>query len=72
MWASVLFMQIAWQGGFEIFCGNPLAPTIAHVVRDPQLGLSALTGLGSSISSYSGLYHWGYTVGLRSSEDLMI
>jgi photosystem I P700 chlorophyll a apoprotein A2 len=68
---------VAWQGNFEQWIGDPLnVKPIAHAIWDPHFGkdaVEAFTQAGASFPvniSYSGVYHWWYTIGMRTNGDL--
>jgi len=77
LWTSGNLFHVSWQGNFEQWCLDPLhVRPIAHQIWDPQFGQSALTAFSTSqVSypvniSYSGVYQWWYTIGMRSNTDL--
>lgn len=77
LWTSGNLFHVAWQGNFEQWVANPLkVKPIAHAIWDPQFGqpaIQAFTRGGASYPvdiSYSGVYHWWYTIGMRSNADL--
>jgi photosystem I P700 chlorophyll a apoprotein A2 len=77
IWTSGNLFHIAWQGNFEQWILNPLkVKPIAHAIWDPHFGepaLKAFTRGGATYPvdiSYSGLYNWWYTIGMRSNNDL--
>ncbi|MEL7078461.1 MAG: photosystem I core protein PsaB [Cyanobacteria bacterium J06629_2] len=77
LWTSGLLFHVAWQGNFEQWITDPLnIPPIAHAVWDPQFGpgaIEAFTQAGASNPvniCYSGVYHWWYTIGMRSNFEL--
>ena len=77
LWASGNIFHVAWQGNFQQWILNPVkvAP-IAHAIWDPHFGQSAIKAFTGDGVSYpvniatSGLYHWWYTIGLRTNTDL--
>jgi photosystem I P700 chlorophyll a apoprotein A2 len=77
LWVSGNLFHIAWQGNFEQWIKDPLnIRPIAHAIWDPQFGkaaVEAFTRGGANYPvdiSYSGLYHWWYTQGMRTNNDL--
>ncbi|BAU10893.1 photosystem I core protein PsaB [Leptolyngbya sp. NIES-3755] len=77
LWASGSLFHVAWQGNFEQWIKDPLnIRPIAHAIWDPQFGkpaVEAFTQGGANYPvdiSYSGLYHWWYTIGMRTNGDL--
>ena len=69
--------HVAWQGNFEQWVLDPLhTRPIAHAIWDPHFGqglTDALTQAGATSPvniAYSGLYHWWYTIGMRTNEQL--
>ena len=77
LWTSGLLFHVAWQGNFEQWIQDPLnISPIAHAVWDPQFGpgaIEAFTQAGASNPvniCYSGVYHWWYTIGMRSNNEL--
>jgi photosystem I P700 chlorophyll a apoprotein A2 len=79
LWTSGNLFHVAWQGNFEQWILNPTKiKPIAHAIWDPHFGQSALkafsqTGVDYPTNiSYSGLYHWWYTIGIRTNNDLYL
>jgi photosystem I P700 chlorophyll a apoprotein A2 len=77
LWASGSLFHVAWQGNFEQWILDPLnVKPIAHAIWDPQFGkgaVDAFTQAGASYPvdiAYSGVYHWWYTIGMRTNQDL--
>lgn len=77
LWTSGNLFHVAWQGNFEQWILNPLKlKPIAHAIWDPHFGEPALKAFTPNSSaypvniSYSGLYHWWYTIGMRTNNDL--
>ncbi|MBW4623643.1 MAG: photosystem I core protein PsaB [Cyanosarcina radialis HA8281-LM2] len=77
LWVSGNLFHIAWQGNFEQWIKDPLnTRPIAHAIWDPQFGKAAVEaftrgGVNYPVDiSYSGLYHWWYTQGMRTNNDL--
>ncbi|MBD1841905.1 photosystem I core protein PsaB [Cyanobacteria bacterium FACHB-63] len=77
LWASGSLFHVAWQGNFPQWIKDPLnVRPIAHAIWDPQFGkpaVEAFTQGGANYPvdiSYSGLYHWWYTIGMRTNADL--
>ena len=77
LWTSGLLFHVAWQGNFEQWIKDPLnIRPIAHAIWDPQFGapaVEAFTQAGASNPvdiSYSGVYYWWYTQGIRTNGDL--
>lgn len=77
LWTSGNLFHVAWQGNFEEWIINPLkTKPIAHAIWDPHFGQTALKAFTrNNISypaniTYSGIYHWWYTIGMRTNDDL--
>lgn len=77
LWASSLLFHVAWQGNFEQWIKDPLhIRPIAHAIWDPHFGqpaIEAFTQAGASNPvniAYSGVYHWWYTIGMRTNSEL--
>jgi len=77
LWVAGNLFHIAWQGNFEQWVLDPLhVRPIAHAIWDPHFGqgaTEAFTQAGASGPvniAYSGLYHWWYTIGMRTNEQL--
>jgi photosystem I P700 chlorophyll a apoprotein A2 len=77
LWVSGNLFHIAWQGNFEQWVTDPLhVRPIAHAIWDPHFGQGAITaftqaGASSPVNiAYSGLYHWWYTIGMRTNAEL--
>ncbi|MDJ0798228.1 MAG: photosystem I core protein PsaB [Calothrix sp. MO_167.B12] len=77
LWASGNLFHVAWQGNFEQWITDPLhIRPIAHAIWDPHFGkpaIDAFTQAGASNPvniAYSGVYHWWYTIGMRTNNDL--
>ena len=77
LWTSGTVFHVAWQGNFEQWIKDPLnVRPIAHAIWDPHFGagaIDAFTQAGASNPvniAYSGVYHWFYTIGMRTNADL--
>ncbi len=77
LWTSGTIFHVAWQGNFEQWIKDPLnIRPIAHAIWDPHFGegaISAFTQAGASNPvniAYSGVYHWFYTIGMTTNQDL--
>jgi photosystem I P700 chlorophyll a apoprotein A2 len=77
LWTSGNLFHVAWQGNFEQWIKDPLnVRPIAHAIWDPHFGqpaVDAFTQGGASYPvniSYSGLYQWWYTIGIRTNDDM--
>jgi photosystem I P700 chlorophyll a apoprotein A2 len=77
LWTSSLLFHVAWQGNFERWITDPInLRPIAHAIWDPQFGkpaVEAYTQGGATYPvniAYSGVYHWWYTIGMRTNADL--
>jgi len=77
LWVSGNLFHIAWQGNFEQWVVDPLhVRPIAHAIWDPHFGQGAIdaftqAGASSPVNvAYSGLYHWWYTIGMRTNAEL--
>jgi photosystem I P700 chlorophyll a apoprotein A2 len=77
LWTSGNLFHVAWQGNFEQWVLDPLhVRPVAHAIYDPQFGQPAIEAftksqLSSPVNiSYSGVYQWWYTIGMRTNVDL--
>jgi len=77
LWTAGNFFHVAWQGNFEQWILNPLKiKPIAHTIWDPHFSDTAITAFTRNGSlypiniSFSGLYQWWYTIGLRTNQQL--
>jgi photosystem I P700 chlorophyll a apoprotein A2 len=77
LWTSGNLFHVAWQGNFETWVTDPLhVRPIAHAIWDPHFGqpaIEAFTRAGSTRPvniCYSGVYHWWYTIGMRTNVEL--
>jgi photosystem I P700 chlorophyll a apoprotein A2 len=77
LWTSGNLFHVAWQGNFEQWIKDPLnVRPIAHAIWDPHFGqpaVDAFTQAGASTPvniAFSGVYHWWYTIGMRTNTDL--
>jgi len=77
LWVSGNLFHVAWQGNFEQWVADPLhVRPIAHAIWDPHFGQGAIdaftqAGASSPVNiAYSGVYHWWYTIGMRTNADL--
>mmetsp|Transcript_46524 Transcript_46524/g.68042 ORF Transcript_46524/g.68042 Transcript_46524/m.68042 type:complete len:737 (+) Transcript_46524:935-3145(+) len=77
LWTAGNLFHVAWQGNFEQWVLNPLkVKPIAHQIWDPHFGQSAIKAFTKGGAfypvdiSYSGVYHWWYTIGMRTNNDL--
>ena len=77
LWTSGNVFHVAWQGNFENWVLEPLkTKPIAHAIWDPHFGQAALRAFTKGNMTYptnitySGLYHWWYTIGMRTNYDL--
>jgi len=77
LWTSSLLFHVAWQGNFQQWIKDPLnVRPIAHAIWDPHFGkaaVDAFTQGGATYPvniAYSGVYHWWYTIGMRTNNDL--
>ena len=77
LWTSGNLFHVAWQGNFEQWVQDPLhIRPIAHAIWDPHFGQSAIKAFTRGGVSYpvniatSGVYHWWYTIGMRTNSDL--
>ncbi|MEO1590909.1 MAG: photosystem I core protein PsaB [Cyanobacteria bacterium J06632_22] len=77
LWVSGNLFHVAWQGNFEQWIKDPLnVKPIAHAIWDPHFGeaaADAFTQAGASGPvnvAFSGVYHWWYTIGMRTNGDL--
>ena len=79
LWTSGNLFHVAWQGNFEQWIKDPLhVRPIAHAIWDPHFGQPAVDAFtrGSASGpvniSYSGVYQWWFTIGLRTNNDLYV
>ncbi len=79
LWTSGNLFHVAWQGNFEQWILEPLkTKPIAHAIWDPHFGQPAIKAFSKTNSAYpvditySGIYHWWYTIGMRTNNDLYI
>ena len=77
LWTSGTLFHVAWQGNFEQWIKDPLnISPIAHAIWDPHFGEGAIDaftqgGASSPVNiAYSGVYHWFYTIGMTSNQEL--
>ena len=77
LWTSGTLFHVAWQGNFEQWIKDPLNTSpIAHAIWDPHFGegaIDAFTQGGASNPvniAYSGVYHWFYTIGMTTNQEL--
>ena len=77
LWTSGNLFHVAWQGNFPQWTQDPLnVKPIAHAIWDPHFGQPAVDAFSQAGSSspvniaYSGVYHWWYTIGMRTNGDL--
>ncbi|NER84262.1 MAG: photosystem I core protein PsaB, partial [Leptolyngbya sp. SIO1D8] len=77
LWTSGNLFHVAWQGNFEQWVKDPLnVRPIAHAIWDPHFGQPAVDAFSQAGASgpvnisFSGVYHWWYTIGMRSDTDL--
>ncbi|PSN08487.1 photosystem I core protein PsaB, partial [filamentous cyanobacterium CCT1] len=77
LWTSGNLFHVAWQGNFEQWIKDPLnVKPIAHAIWDPHFGQPAVDAFSQAGSStpvnvaFSGVYHWWYTIGMRTNNDL--
>ncbi len=72
MWSSIPLMQVAWQGNFEQWAANPAVTPVAHAIRDPHFGTSAVSAFSAQIVCTTGVYEWYYTIGLRTAGQCLV
>ena len=77
LWVSGNLFHVAWQGNFEQWVADPLGTKpIAHAIWDPHFGQNAVDAFTQAGASgpvnvaFSGVYHWWYTIGMRTNGDL--
>ena len=77
LWTSGNLFHVAWQGNFEQWIKDPLnVNPIAHAIWDPHFGQNAVEAFtqggatGPVNIAYSGVYHWWYTIGMRTNAEL--
>lgn len=78
LWTAGNLFHVAWQGNFEQWVLDPThVRPIAHSIWDPHFGQAAVDAFTRAQASepvnisYSGVYQWWYTIGLRSNYDLL-
>ncbi len=54
---------MACPGGFERWAANPGVTPVAHAIRDPHFGTSAVSAFGAQIVCTTGVYEWYYKLG---------
>jgi len=78
LWTAGNLFHVAWQGNFEKWVANPLkVKPIAHSIWDPHFGESAIKAFSKGNTypvniSFSGVYQWWYTIGLRTNQELYL
>ncbi|WP_319423189.1 photosystem I core protein PsaB [Pleurocapsa sp. FMAR1] len=77
LWTSGTLFHVAWQGNFEQWIKDPLNTSpIAHAIWDPHFGKGAIDAFTQGGASnpvniaYSGVYHWFYTIGMTTNQEL--
>ena len=77
LWTSGTLFHVAWQGNFEQWIKDPLNTSpIAHAIWDPHFGEGAIDaftqgGAANPVNiAYSGVYHWFYTIGMTTNQEL--
>jgi photosystem I P700 chlorophyll a apoprotein A2 len=77
LWTSGTLFHVAWQGNFEQWIKDPLNTSpIAHAIWDPHFGEGAIDaftqgGAPNPVNiAYSGVYHWFYTIGMTTNQEL--
>ena len=77
LWTSGSLFHVAWQGNFEQWIQDPLnVRPIAHAIWDPHFGQPAVDAFtqggaaGPVNIAYSGVYHWWYTIGITTNNEL--
>ncbi|WP_205370343.1 photosystem I core protein PsaB [Thermoleptolyngbya sp. PKUAC-SCTB121] len=77
LWTSGNLFHVAWQGNFEQWLKDPLhVKPIAHAIWDPHFGKAAVDAFTQGGASgpvniaFSGVYHWWYTIGMRTNGEL--
>ena len=78
-WISGILFHVGWQGNFNTWTKDVIQTIpIAHTILDPHFSEIALTAFGHNSSNnpvnnaYSGIYHWWFTIGMRTEQDLFI
>jgi photosystem I P700 chlorophyll a apoprotein A2 len=78
LWTAGNLFHVAWQGNFEKWVTNPLkTKPIAHAIWDPHFGESAIKAFSKGNTypvniAFSGVYHWWYTIGFRTNQELYL
>ncbi|MFN5854597.1 MAG: photosystem I core protein PsaB [Pseudanabaenaceae cyanobacterium] len=77
LWTSGNLFHVAWQGNFEQWVKDPInTRPIAHAIWDPHFGQAAVdaytqAGASNPVNiAFSGIYHWWYTIGMRTNAEL--
>ncbi len=77
LWTSGNLFHVAWQGNFEQWVKDPVnTRPIAHAIWDPHFGQAAVdaytqAGASNPVNiAFSGIYHWWYTIGMRTNAEL--
>jgi photosystem I P700 chlorophyll a apoprotein A2 len=77
LWTAGNLFHVSWQGNFESWVRDPLhVRPISHEIWDPHFGqpaVDAYTRGGAVVPvniATSGVYHWWYSIGLRTNNDL--
>jgi photosystem I P700 chlorophyll a apoprotein A2 len=76
LWTSGNLFHVAYQGNFEAWSHDPLhIRPLAHLIIDPHYGQPAINaysvyGNNPVNVATSGVYHWWYTIGIRTDQDL--
>lgn len=77
LWTAGNLFHVAWQGNFEEWILDPIhVRPIAHTIGDPHFGSLAVEAFSKFGTlkpvniSYSGVYQWWFTIGMRSNFDL--
>ena len=73
LWLAGSIFHICWHGNFEIWSSNPCGVIpVAHAVWDPNFPASSGSLDADTFTrAYSGLYNILYTIGFRSSNELI-
>jgi photosystem I P700 chlorophyll a apoprotein A2 len=61
-------------GNFETWVTNPLKVKPIHMRFGIHFGESAIKAFSNTypVNAYSGVYHWWYTIGFRTNQELYL
>jgi photosystem I P700 chlorophyll a apoprotein A2 len=77
LWTSGNLFHVAWQGNFEQWVKDPLKRStdrpcdLGSPIWPTRCGCLHPGGANYPVNiSFSGVYHWWYTIGMRTNNDL--